>query len=64
MKESLNNAIINMTSVNDYIRNKGMKFLKENFYNLDKETYQKVSYGIFFYFWFSDGYERQQEDID
>ena len=39
MKESLNNAIINMTSVNDYIRNKGMKFLKENIYNLDKESY-------------------------
>lgn len=39
MKETLNNAVINMTSVSDHLRQKGMKFLKENINILDKEVY-------------------------
>lgn len=58
MKETINSAVINLISVNSHIRQKGMKTLKEIIYTIDKENYQKISYGLFHYFWFSDGYEQ------
>lgn len=63
MREILNNIVINMISVNSHIRAKGMKQLKEIIGKLDGSLYNKVSYGIFYYFWFSDGFEQQQQDI-
>lgn len=57
MRETLNNVVISMISVNGHIRAKGMKQLREIIDKVDESLYNKVAYGVFYYFWFSDGYE-------
>lgn len=64
MKESFNNTILNLISVNTNVRSKGMSQLRETIHQTEESQFHKIAYGLFYYFWFSDGYEQQERDIE
>lgn len=46
-----------LVSVHPHFRKQGFEDLKGCFMNIGEEEYKKVAYSLFYYYWYSDGYE-------
>ena len=53
-----------LSSTEPKIRQKALENLQTHILALSPVEYKKVAYGLFYYYWHSDGYQNQEEDAD
>lgn len=59
-KISLKTVILEMISVTPQIRQLGMRQLERIFLSISPQFYDKISYGLYYYFYFADGFDQQE----
>ncbi len=62
--EKLKGLVNNLVSVRNHTRQEAFENLKKYAGCLQQSQLNKISYGLFFFFWHSDGYENQTNDSE
>jgi len=52
----------NLASIDEKIRHTAFNTLKTSISEIPRASYKKICYGLFFYYWHSDGLDNQAED--
>lgn len=62
LEKNQSTTIKNLISVFPEKRKTGLTNLKRLLNQIDPQNYKKISYGLFYYYWWSDGYINQEKD--
>lgn len=53
-----------LASIDLKVRQKALSTLQTQLPTLDRSSYKKICYGLFFFFWHSDGLDNQEKDSE